>query len=712
MTQQVRQSSQDALESRSLLLVDDDPAFRAQLARAAQHDHWDCEVAQDGAEALHVLRSKPFDVIVSDIVMPRIDGLELCRLLKSDERTATTPVVLVTGSPVPSVVTKLGEELGAAAVLAKSVGADAILAHAGQSYQDARRASRLSRVSPPQAPQDRPDPRATPRPRLLPRLAELVRNQAEIATWEEFLEQSPMLLWEATECTAGILYLQAPVTPPEKTLAEILRWGLPEGQPLQSARPEEGLAERAASSQKPTFVTAGETGAEPLEQKAAALLKGGGIGSAACLPLLGEDRLLGVLFLGWPQEQEFSLVEKEFLQAVAEVCAVGLQRLETTSTLERRLERFEKLVGNAPDFCCLANTQGTILAANRRAQELMAQQPSALVGTSLLDWVNPAERAKMQDTWQNLVRTGQPEAIELTLTTCEGQTRRVILYAVAFRESTGPPPLINCLIRDLSRQEALEQALLQVQQLKTLGQLAGGIAHEFNNLLAGLAGYVELARLRLRKGESPEAYLDKMLQLGERATRLTRQLLTSTRPSKAKRTTLDLNTFVNDEAEGWRVLIGKRIEVKLETAADTLPVAGDRGQLPQMLLNLCLNARDAMPNGGQLLIGTRRIVLTESDCSPTSRRRPGLFAVLQVRDTGVGIPEKTLERIFDPFFTTKPVGQGTGLGLSIVQSVVDTHQGWIEVSSQVGVGTCFEIYLPIRNGHPETETKPAASAQL
>lgn len=404
--------------AKKLLVVDDDPAFRVQMIRAAQDAGWNCQTAQDGAEALRLLQRNSFDCLVADIVMPGIDGLELCRLLKGNASMAETDIILVTSGSIPAVIEKLGCELGALAVLPKLAGSQAIIAQASE---------------------------------------------------------------------------------------------------------------------------------------------------------------------------------------------LGLRHAE------------EK----------------------QRGETLL------------------------------------PNSLEST-----------------------------------TRQQAIEQALLQAQSWKALGQLVGGIAHEFNNLLAGLAGYVELARLRLRKGESTEAYLDKMMQLGERGTRLTRQLLSFSRPPKPEQALLDLNRLIGEEAEGWRVLIGKSIEVKPTLSGESLTIFGDRGQLAQLLLNLCLNARDAMPNGGQLLIGTRGIGLTESDCSPTSRRRPGLFAVLQVRDTGIGIPEKTLERIFDPFFTTKPLGQGTGLGLSIVQSVVDSHQGWIEVSSQIGVGTCFEIYLPLRNGHSETETKPAASAQL
>jgi signal transduction histidine kinase len=257
----------------------------------------------------------------------------------------------------------------------------------------------------------------------------------------------------------------------------------------------------------------------------------------------------------------------------------------------------------------------------------------------------------------------------------------------------------------------LDPSLLHTQRMKALGQMAGGVAHEFNNLLAGMAGYVELARLKYRKGESPESYLDKMVQLGDRAGRLTRQLLNFGRPTPPERTFLDFNAFIADEVEDWTALLGRRIEVKLNPSPESLPVFGDRSQLAQVLLNLCLNARDAMPTGGTVTIELRRVTLREGDCLAPSQRQPGNYAVLSVRDTGTGMNEKILAQLFTPFFSSKPLGQGTGLGLTVVSSVVRYHGGWVEVSSRAGEGACFEVYLPIQEGNTQAASSPTTRPQ-
>ncbi|MGA2174444.1 MAG: response regulator [Verrucomicrobiota bacterium] len=247
-------------------------------------------------------------------------------------------------------------------------------------------------------------------------------------------------------------------------------------------------------------------------------------------------------------------------------------------------------------------------------------------------------------------------------------------------------------------EEALRKAqedLRQSQKLEAIGQLAGGIAHDFNNLLAVIRGNTDLVRMEA-KGFSSEVSecLSQVSAASERAANLTRQLLAFSRKQMMQSQPVDLDRVIMNLSKMLERIIGEDIELRCHYTS-TLPlVQADIGMLEQVLVNLIVNARDAMPDGGQLLITTEQLTFGAGRDPSHPEARPGLFVCLTVKDTGTGISPENLSRIFDPFFTTKEVGKGTGLGLATVYGIVKQHQGWIEVSSQVGAGATFKIYLP------------------
>jgi len=263
-------------------------------------------------------------------------------------------------------------------------------------------------------------------------------------------------------------------------------------------------------------------------------------------------------------------------------------------------------------------------------------------------------------------------------------------------------------IRDVSfRMEAeeekrrLQAQLLQAQKMEAIGTLAGGLAHDFNNLLQAVQGYAELVLLRKKKDEPGHRELHEIIRAAKRGTELTRQLLTFSRKVESKLQPMDLNRRVEQVKELLTRTIPKMIEIDLRLTDDLQMVNADPTQIEQVLMNLAVNAKDAMPEGGRLFIETRNVNLDKGYCDTHLGAKPGNYVLLIVSDTGYGMDQETLEHIFEPFFTTKGVGRGTGLGLAMVYGIVKSHNGYITCYSEIGHGTTFKIYLPTVEEAPE-----------
>ena len=259
---------------------------------------------------------------------------------------------------------------------------------------------------------------------------------------------------------------------------------------------------------------------------------------------------------------------------------------------------------------------------------------------------------------------------------------------------------LESMEREKQRREAeyalrqSEAQFLQSQKMEAIGRLAGGVAHDFNNLLTAIGGYSELVLSRMKEGDPLAAYVREIMKAGESATALTRQLLAFSRKQVLQLKVLHLNDVVSSIDKMLRRMIGEDIELQISLAADLGTVKADPGQLEQVLMNLAVNARDAMPEGGRLQIQTSNLALTEGEAQKYTGARPGSYVALRITDTGVGMDSETQARIFEPFFTTKEAGKGTGLGLSTVYGIVKQSNGYIYAESEIGRGTTFQIFLP------------------
>ena len=267
---------------------------------------------------------------------------------------------------------------------------------------------------------------------------------------------------------------------------------------------------------------------------------------------------------------------------------------------------------------------------------------------------------------------------------------------------------VHCYAEDITERLELETRLRQSQKMESVGQLAAGVAHDFNNILTIIQGHSGL--LMASQGLAP-ALADSIKQIGqaaERAANLTRQLLMFSRKQLAQRRLMDLNEAIKESGGMMRVLTGESIQVQLSCAPSLPSIYADSGMIQQILINLAANARDAMPKGGRLQIGSAAVEVAESECLRNPDAQPGRFVCLSVTDTGCGMEASTLERLFEPFFTTKAPGLGTGLGLATVYGIVKQHQGWIDVASEPGRGTTFRVFFPAASKAQDPEADSGA----
>jgi two-component system, cell cycle sensor histidine kinase and response regulator CckA len=371
------------------------------------------------------------------------------------------------------------------------------------------------------------------------------------------------------------------------------------------------------------------------------------------------------------------------------------ERKMTVQALEQSEAKFRTLFEFAPDAIYLCDLQGNFVDGNRAAEELIGYSRAEVIGKSFLT-LTLHSQPDLDRVATALLRHAQGESTgptEYVLNRKDGS--QVTVEIRAYPISLGKKSLVLGIGRDISQRKLLEGQLRQSQKMEAVGQLAGGIAHDFNNMLALIQGNAELLLMDADQFSGPaKEGIRHIIAASRRAANLTRQLLVFSR----RQVMQSQPVFLNELIRNFTKMLARTIreDIRLECLyADPLPcVQADPGMLEQVLLNLVVNARDAMPHGGLLQITTEKLSLAPT-CGPAlPEPRVGEFVTLSVSDTGMGIAPENLTRIFEPFFTTKEPDQGTGLGLATVYGIVKKHGGWIELSSQVGVGSRFKIFLP------------------
>jgi PAS domain S-box-containing protein len=565
-----------------ILVVEDSRTQAEALRRVLENAGFEVAVAADGEQALGRIGANEFDLVLSDVLMPALDGFELCRRLKADPARRDVPVLLLTALTDPLDIIR-GLECGADGFLTKPCPAE----------------------------------------HLLGRVRGLLANRS---------------LRHRGKLRVG---------------AEVLFMG----------------HKVAINSEK--------------------------------------EQILDLLVASF---EDVIRTNRELQASRAELLTAKGQVERYAGQLEAQVrssqDKYRHLMEQANDAIFVLSPDGQVLEANRRAAELLGRAGPAVVGGRFADFVAAADLEQVGGQLQKLLAGGSARVGDVHLV--RGDGRQVSVELSAALVEAGGERAVLAIGRDLTERNRLELQARQAQKMEAVGRLAGGVAHDFNNLLTIISGYSDLLQDQVRGDDAVRGLLAEITKASERAASLTRQLLAFSRPRVQAPKVLDLNAVVSGIGTLVGRLIGADVHLETRLAAETRPVRADPGQLEQVLMNLAVNARDAMPQGGTLTVETGNAELDGADVRAHPGLRPGPHAVLTVSDTGCGMDEATLAHIFEPFFTTKG-DKGSGLGLATAYGIVSRGGGHIEVASEPGRGTTFRIYLPQAEGRaaPGPATAPA-----
>ncbi len=385
-------------------------------------------------------------------------------------------------------------------------------------------------------------------------------------------------------------------------------------------------------------------------------------------------------------------------------------------TLERRVAEStadrNRMWTLSTDIMMVAGLNGKINAINPAWTHLLGWQEAELLGANILDFVVQDERQLLQSELNALSRGTAPKLIELGMRMRNGGIRRIEWSAVAAAD------LLQAVGRDVTLEREAEEtlrkaedALRHSQKMDAIGQLTGGIAHDFNNILTAIIGSMEVLKRRVRAGryEDIQTFMDGAIASANRAASLTHRLLAFARRQPLDPKAADINQLMRGMRDMLRRTLSENVKLEVELDPDLWPALTDAHQLENAVLNLVINARDAMPGGGKITIATSNAVIRERERYGQEEIEPGSYIVIKVRDTGVGMAPDIMAKVFEPFYTTKPIGQGTGLGLSMIYGFAKQSRGHVRIESTVGQGTTFRLFLPRHEG--EIESRPAAVAR-
>ncbi|MFZ0772244.1 MAG: PAS domain S-box protein [Candidatus Sulfotelmatobacter sp.] len=429
------------------------------------------------------------------------------------------------------------------------------------------------------------------------------------------------------------------------------------------------------------------------------------------VPLKVNRRVLGAIVVkSYSESIRFRERDKEVLTLVSRQLAAAIDHKRNEQVLRRSEACYRSLVQTAVYGIYRSSSGGRFLDVNpaliamlgyNSALEVLALDPKKDV------FADPAEYTRLVDEFR---RSGRMDGFEVRWKRKDGAAITVRISGRAVASEDQPADVLEAIAEDITERRVLEDQFRQSQKMEAVGRLAGGIAHDFNNLLMVISGYTEVLLDQLAPGNPLHVKAEAIQQASDRATTLTRQLLAFSRKQLLELKVVDVNAIVADMERLLRPLIGEDIELSTSLAPAVGCTRADAGQLEQVIMNLVVNAKDAMPNGGKICVRTAIVTLDDSSRPENTFIKNGPYVMISVSDTGQGMDRETQARIFEPFFTTKEKGKGTGLGLSTVYGIIKQSGGYVFVQSEPGRGTVFTIYFP-RVDEP-SEAHGAAPASL
>ena len=725
-----------------ILIVEDSPTQAEELRYLLEEHGYRVTAATSGAQALAAARKEKPALILSDIVMREMDGYAFCKAVKSEDQLKDVPVILVTSLSSARDVIK-GLECGADNFIRKPYEEKYLLARIQYAMTNRMlRSTEKVQIGVHILLGGERHFITADRQQILDLLIstyeEAVHVNEDLKAKEEQLARANLMLAGLYRIAKALNTATSEREVIERLLERAMElpgvqagWialregdaafrlagarGLPPALEAPGAMEGDCLCHRRLLSGELSQVT------NILECERLQKAQGDtrGMRCHASVPLWTADRMVGVMNLVGSQEGLFRDEELPILNGIGNQIALALERARLSEHLEaavedrtaalrleinerelaedalrRSEERYRLLAEAAHDDIVVVKRDGSLEYINDFAARKFGVPPAQLVGKRLADLFPPGTVAPQTEGLEKVFRTGEAVYQEFSAV-FPSQRLWLGAWLVPLKQDGGDINAVLVIARDLTERKALEAQFRQAQKMESVGQLAGGIAHDFNNLLTIITGTVELALTQVREGDPLLEDLHEIHRAGERAAALTRQLLAFSRKQILQPKVLDLNTLVVDMQSMLGRLLGEDIDLAFTPSEGLGFIKADPGQMEQVIANLAVNARDAMPQGGKLTIETRNVAIDE----PYARQHgvavaPGSYVMLAVSDTGIGMDEDTRRRIFEPFFTTKGPGKGTGLGLSTVYGIVKQSDGFVWAYSEMGQGTSFRIYLP------------------
>ena len=454
----------------------------------------------------------------------------------------------------------------------------------------------------------------------------------------------------------------------------------------------------------------------------------------AGVPLFSGQELIGVLGVGREKGQPaFGDEEVDLLSRLAQMASIILDNAMAYDRLQRELgerekaerarldseQRYRDLFESVSDLIYTQDLEGRYITLNPAVAATLGHDREYLYGKNPQEFMKPEYRDLFTSEYLSGIKNrGRHRGVGLFLDR-SGEEKYIEFSSVLVKPKSGPA-YISGVGRDVTEKvltgkklKGLRAQLAQSQKLEAVGTLAGGVAHDFNNILQAFSGYLDMLEMDSQDPDQVRRHLPEIRRVVERAAGLVRRLMTFSRKEVSVLGPVDLNREIESTVKIMERIIPKMIAIKTDLDPDLAPVRGNPSQLEQVLMNLGVNAKDAMPEGGTLTISTRGLTLDREETDGLLEVRPGDYVLLTVSDTGAGMDRETLEHIYEPFFTTKEVGQGTGLGLSLVYGIVKDHGGFLRCKSAPGKGTEFSIHLPVHQGCDRVapdEARESASA--